>query len=638
MKIKLALVCLLLLNASIAFAYEIDKGVFWDIESIKDEPTSSAIDAKYVDMDVVDLSFFYKADIKKTQVVELTERKVYFGTTEGIQNNGYFSFVIDTSSETASIKVAQLLHADGTKSDVDPKTIQITNSSRNSVFTNSYEVYIPLTGLKVKDVALIKYEISRNKNKLQLPWSTILYPQNFRSRVNVDIAIDWHDSDLRPTWKTDLEQLQCEQNDRGLHCKADNLSPLKSDRDVNYYDIIPQFVITESRDWGELADGFSAHVDSALDASQDVREKAQDLIRNSTSQVEKLRKISEFVRREVRYISLSQEQHAVVPHRSGITLERRFGDCKDMTTLLIDLLAVAGIKANPVLVASDRTASSKLLLPAANYFDHMVACGVLDDGTGFCLDATDPYSDALTLSNSLQGRMALTRGVADSQPRPISKSTYRWELAVENKIRFLPDGSQEELSDRKYSGAYTSWLRATLASMDKDERLRWATESYENNIGQVKGITFEMQGVDTLDEFIQIQSSAEYEPLIDSEQDLEYTEVLGWLKGLLNNFKSENKFYDYVFSGFSYRAVHQYAITSRWEKLLSGPEIVLESSFGKMTRQNKLNQNTVTVYTEVSLPAAIIPLEKLADFNKFLSLVVRESKVKINGSLVQASN
>ena len=53
------------------------------------------------------------------------------------------------------------------------------------------------------------------------------------------------------------------------------------------------------------------------------------------------------------------------------TLANRYGDCKDKSTLLLSLLRATGTEAYPVLVATERSDASALVVPSRGYFDHI---------------------------------------------------------------------------------------------------------------------------------------------------------------------------------------------------------------------------------------------------------------------------
>ena len=87
-----------------------------------------------------------------------------------------------------------------------------------------------------------------------------------------------------------------------------------------------------------------------------------------------------FVQGEIRYTGLDMGLNSHAPNAPETVLERRFGDCKDKTTLLIALLAEAGVPADPVLVNTQARQSLAQRLPSARAFDHVIVRARLPTG------------------------------------------------------------------------------------------------------------------------------------------------------------------------------------------------------------------------------------------------------------------
>jgi len=92
----------------------------------------------------------------------------------------------------------------------------------------------------------------------------------------------------------------------------------------------------------------------------------------------------------VRYQNYSPGLLAIVPENVSTVWERRFGDCKEKSLLLVWFLTELGIMAEPVLVASVIGKALPTLLPAPTLFDHVVV-RVRMEGKTLWIDPTDVY-------------------------------------------------------------------------------------------------------------------------------------------------------------------------------------------------------------------------------------------------------
>ncbi len=95
----------------------------------------------------------------------------------------------------------------------------------------------------------------------------------------------------------------------------------------------------------------------------------------------------ELVEDKVRYVFLGMNQGNLVPAQADLTWERRFGDCKAKTALLIALLHGLGFDAQPVAVNTTLGDGLDARLPMVGQFDHVVVVAHIADRT-YWLDPT----------------------------------------------------------------------------------------------------------------------------------------------------------------------------------------------------------------------------------------------------------
>ncbi|MEM1247502.1 MAG: DUF3857 domain-containing protein [Acidobacteriota bacterium] len=132
-------------------------------------------------------------------------------------------------------------------------------------------------------------------------------------------------------------------------------------------------------DWGRGLFGVPDEPLSELDAV------ARRLADKSTA--EKVIGARNWVQREIRYFAVSVGQHSHRPHPPSETLERRYGDCKDKTVLLLALLKRLGLEAWPVLVDTDWGRGVRQFLPSPYSFNHVIVA-VQADGKDWWIDPT----------------------------------------------------------------------------------------------------------------------------------------------------------------------------------------------------------------------------------------------------------
>ncbi len=115
--------------------------------------------------------------------------------------------------------------------------------------------------------------------------------------------------------------------------------------------------------------------------------KVVEKLRLPASTEERVAAALEFVQSEIRYFSVSLGENSHRPATPDLVLERRYGDCKDKSFLLVALLSEMGIPAKPVLIQNGRRRILENALPSPQLFDHVIV-QVSVDGTNFYLDPT----------------------------------------------------------------------------------------------------------------------------------------------------------------------------------------------------------------------------------------------------------
>ena len=115
----------------------------------------------------------------------------------------------------------------------------------------------------------------------------------------------------------------------------------------------------------------------------------------------------EQVQNNVRYVAIELGPGGRIPHESEQVLHRRYGDCKDMATLLLSMLGTRDVAGSIALVYTRPPAGLRVdPLPTFEYFNHAVAC-VDRDGADLWLDATDTYRTVRNPRRDIQGAPAL---------------------------------------------------------------------------------------------------------------------------------------------------------------------------------------------------------------------------------------
>jgi hypothetical protein len=182
-----------------------------------------------------------------------------------------------------------------------------------------------------------------------------------------------------------------------------------------------------------------------------LKQLADSLVANANTPREKAAKIYQWVQTNIKYVAFEDGLEGFVPRHAVDIYNRRFGDCKDMASILTALLQLSGLKAYFTWIGTREIPYDYTDVPLPICDNHMIAALDLDNEWIF-LDATDPNCIFGLPSSMIQGKQALIS---------ISKDDYKIirvpEVSVDKNT--LIDSTYITLTDdgiKGYSSVYYS--------------------------------------------------------------------------------------------------------------------------------------------------------------------------------------
>ncbi len=178
------------------------------------------------------------------------------------------------------------------------------------------------------------------------------------------------------------------------------------------------------------------------------------------------------VQDNVRYVAIELGEGGKIPHKSEDTLRRRYGDCKDMATLLLSLLDGREEDASMALIRTRGQAGWKVdPLPTLQFFNHAVVCVDREDG-GIWLDATDEYGTTDNPRWDTQGAPALVISAAAGAYRRVQMSGPERNRSV-RVVRLTENDEREWTADVRldYTGTLAQMRNRRIEYDGNAERL-----------------------------------------------------------------------------------------------------------------------------------------------------------------------
>jgi hypothetical protein len=156
--------------------------------------------------------------------------------------------------------------------------------------------------------------------------------------------------------------------------------------------------------------------------------------------------LSDWVRRNVRYVGMHLGPGGVVPHAAASVLANRYGDCKDHAALLVALLASVGIDSTVALV-NNGNAYQLPAVPTLGVLNHAI---VYVPALQLYLDPTAKNVAGGFLPAALLGKPAMLTRSGEFAMLPFFQQAHSRTLT---QFAIQPDGSSRFTVTRTGSGA-----------------------------------------------------------------------------------------------------------------------------------------------------------------------------------------
>jgi hypothetical protein len=222
--------------------------------------------------------------------------------------------------------------------------------------------------------------------------------------------------------------------------------------------------------------GFIKNVDSKPDAEMSAI--VDSLMKDISNQREQAARIYNWVQDHMRYVAYEDSLGGFIPRNAALVCSRRFGDCKDMSSLLVAMSRKAGLDAHFAWIGTRDIPYRYEDLPLPICDNHMI-CMTRIDGKWLYMDGTDRSILFGMPPAPLQGKEALVSIDADNYEIVTvpTAAPERNMTADTTTLALKGDDVEGEIAAR-YSG-YPAWHHSALmlysSGTDRDKFLRRMT-------------------------------------------------------------------------------------------------------------------------------------------------------------------
>lgn len=301
-----------------------------------------------------------------------------FLTENGVQDNSQIEISFDPEYQTLEIH-SLLVHRDGEVSDrlssQEVKLIQREEDMNRHLYDGRLTAVIVLEDIRVGDV--LEYSYTRKG-------SNPIFEGHFMMSFSTEWSTPLEKGSVRLLWPADREisfrsharEIDPEKKSQGdIDEYVWNFSaetPLIADDETpSWFDPWGYVQVSDFKNWKEVADCMLGIYDIGDQLPEELQKVVNEFDRTGNRDQLALEAIR-YVQDEFRYLGFESGVNSHKPYPIETIVSRRFGDCKDKSTLLCSILRNLGFDAYPALVNTSDSKSINEWLPSIHAFDHVV--------------------------------------------------------------------------------------------------------------------------------------------------------------------------------------------------------------------------------------------------------------------------
>jgi hypothetical protein len=242
--------------------------------------------------------------------------------------------------------------------------------------------------------------------------------------------------------------------------------------------MLPAVTFSTGESWQALAQAYSKIVDQRI-AESDLGDLVTRIVKGRATNADKTAAIVEFLNREIRYTGIEFGQANVLPHSPSETLKRKYGDCKDKSTLLVAMLRTANIPADLALLNVGDRVDVPEELPGMGLFDHAIV--YVPGETATWIDATDENARLGQIPDDDHARLALIVNARTTALSRVDEARSIDNVILEEReVRLQASGPASVVEISKPRGNFESDYRRRYADLNNKETKTNLTDYFKS--------------------------------------------------------------------------------------------------------------------------------------------------------------
>ncbi|MEA2062634.1 MAG: transglutaminase domain-containing protein [Gemmatimonadota bacterium] len=399
--------------------------------------------------------------------------------------------------------------------------------------------------------------------------------------------------------------------------------------------------------WNDIGVWYQRLYLPRVSVTPEMEESALAAVQGAETPLEKIRRLYELVQERTRYVAIEIGIGGFQPHPAPQTFEKKYGDCKDMATLLCALLKSVGIDACLVLVRTQNAGRVLRDFPTPYQFNHAIAYvpasqyleqslkagpipGVLQDG--IFLDPTSDMCPFGDLPMPDQDTWALVVSGAGGELKKIPSQWLQPDKTVRvTRIKLQANGHAACSVIERHYGWENQHVRYLLRSMDVYDRQKYWSQRLNEYFPRSKFSELKINNKEDISLPLEFRSQFSVRNFAQRSGSLMIFPAMYWMIFKKNPFSEKTRVHP-VLSGYRPVVIDTLHITLPGGynvDALPGATGV-SKQFGEFVLTFEVgNQNSVMVARSCRFSQAEIPCGQYEAFRGFIDTLIKKETESI---------
>jgi hypothetical protein len=399
--------------------------------------------------------------------------------TEKSRKNNRVRFSYNTSYDTVHVKMIEIIKPDGKRVSFDPDKIlrlMNRNTSSSNIYSKKSKVLAgELPGLSIGDIVHTVQMYEMKKAHMKGHFFDYVYVENYSPHLRQYYEISLPEEKTLNVHhinkKEGFVNLNRWQREGRLYYAFDiGVAPqiIREPRMAHRDRFCYYIALTTISDWPTISRYYYSLVAPHLDTNEEMKEKVEELIAGAKTKEEKISRIFYWTAQKIRYLGVDREHDRPgwEPHDVTFTFATRGGVCRDKGALLVAMLRLAGIPADPILIHTYRDPKAPML-----WFQHAIALSYDEDGNPeYFFDPTSETTKDYLPQYEEDNSYIIASEKGDTLCTVPVSDPSRNNTQIDMRIKVNKDYRATCSITTRYSGLGDTYMRSALMRRTPEQR------------------------------------------------------------------------------------------------------------------------------------------------------------------------